>query len=134
MNSSDVLSSDSDEDHEDINLKYNLNIIVPIIWSLIILMGVVGNTTFKYFRFLKKILIKLLIFTIGNGIIIYVILKRRLYKKSCTNCYIINVAISDLCFTLICVPVTMTAYVYKEWIFGEFMCQFQNLLMFVSLF
>ena len=47
MNSSDVLSSDSDEDYEDINVKYNLNIIVPIIWSLIILMGVVGNSTVK---------------------------------------------------------------------------------------
>lgn len=64
--------------------------------------------------------------------VIYIILKRRLYRNSCTNCYIINVAIADLCFTLICVPVTMTAYIFEQWIFGEFACHFENLLMFVS--
>ena len=68
----------------------------------------------------------------GNGLIIYIILKKRLYKKSCTNCYIINVALADLCFTLICVPITMTAYIYKEWVFGDFMCHFENLIIFVS--
>lgn len=98
-----------DGEEVDINKKYYLNIIVPILWSLIIIFGV-----------------------LGNGLIIYIILKRRLYKNSCTNCYIINVAIADLCFTLICVPITMSAYIYKEWIFGEFMCQFENLLIFSS--
>ncbi len=71
-------------------------------------------------------------FLLGNGLIIYIILKRRLYKNSCTHCYIINVAIADLCFTLICVPITMSAYIYDEWIFGKFMCKFENLLMFSS--
>nr|QVK45765.1 G protein-coupled receptor [Proales similis] len=103
-----LLADDSDQT-TDINEKYKLNIIVPIAWSLIITGGV-----------------------LGNGLIIYVILKRRLYINSCTNCYILNVAIADLCFTLICVPVTMTAYTFREWIFGAFMCRFQNLLMFAS--
>ncbi|CAF0832053.1 unnamed protein product [Brachionus calyciflorus] len=98
-----------DYNSDDPNIKYKLYIIVPIIWSSIIFFGI-----------------------IGNGLIIYIILKRRLYKNSCTNCYIINVSIADLCFTLACVPVTMTAYVYNEWIFGSFWCHFQNLIMFSS--
>jgi KISS1 receptor len=110
MNISNIKNVDLNDDsltyvEEDINEKYNLHIIVPVIWSFIIVGGVVGN-----------------------GLIIYIILRRRLYKNSCPNCYIINVAIADLCFTIICVPFTMSAYIYKEWIFGEFMCSFENLV------
>ena len=43
----------------------------------------------------------------GNGLIIFIIQKRRLYKKSCTNCYILNVALADLCLTLICVIIIL---------------------------
>ena len=25
----------------------------------------------------------------------------------------------------------MTAYIYKEWVFGDFMCHFENLIIFV---
>lgn len=35
----DLLESD---EQIDINIKYRLNIIVPIIWSLIIIIGVIG--------------------------------------------------------------------------------------------
>ena len=93
----------------DLNEKYFLHIIVPILWSIIVLFGI-----------------------IGNGLVIYIIVKRNLYKNSCTNCYIINLAISDLSFNLVCVPVTMTAYISQSWILGDFLCSFQNLLMFVS--
>lgn len=94
----------------DVNYKYNLHIIVPIMWSIIVLVGVVGN-----------------------GLVLYILIKRKLLKDSCTNCYIANVAIADLSFTLIVVPITMSAYIYKDWIFGEFMCHFINLLIFSSL-
>jgi KISS1 receptor len=94
----------------DLNYKYNLHIYVPIAWSIIVLVGV-----------------------IGNGLVLYILLKRKLLKDSCTNCYIANVAIADLSFTLIVVPITMSAYIYKDWIFGEFMCHFINLLIFSSL-
>jgi KISS1 receptor len=96
----------------DVNRKYNLHIIMPTLFSLIIFFAI-----------------------IGNGTIIYLILKRRLFKKddsACTNCYIINLAISDLCFILSCAPPTMAAYMVNGWIFGKFLCQIMNFLMFVS--
>jgi hypothetical protein len=39
-------SNSNNSDYEDINQKYNLHIIVPILWSLIIIFGIIGKEYF----------------------------------------------------------------------------------------
>jgi predicted membrane-bound dolichyl-phosphate-mannose-protein mannosyltransferase len=50
------------------------------------------------------------------------IVKRR-YQKNVTNCYIMNLAITDLLFLLFSVPLTIYLGVRNVWIFGEFICK-----------
>jgi hypothetical protein len=102
-------NSQLNEEIVDINQKYKLYLIVPLIWSLFITLGL-----------------------LANSLVIYIIIKKKLFKSICTHCYFLNVAIADLCFTIVCVPITMSGYIYSYWIFGNFVCQLQNFLMFVS--
>ncbi|KAK3803752.1 hypothetical protein RRG08_029680 [Elysia crispata] len=88
-----------------------LQVLVPTIWGIIVVIGALGNT--------------IVIFTMcrrGRGI-----------PKTATNCYIINVALADLAFILIVVPLTTAAYVSDEWVYGEAMCKFQNYIIYVTL-
>lgn len=68
----------------------------------------------------------------GNFIVIYFVL---VYKRmqTMTNKFITNLAISDLLVIFICIPVTVSRYVTKEWVFGEFMCRFSSFAQGVSL-
>ncbi|RUS91764.1 hypothetical protein EGW08_000472, partial [Elysia chlorotica] len=88
-----------------------LQVLVPTIWGIIVVIGALGNT--------------IVIFTMcrrGRGI-----------PRTATNCYIINVALADLAFILIVVPLTTAAYVSDEWVYGEVMCKFQNYIIYVTL-
>ena len=88
--------------------SYNLEgIVVPVIWSILILIG-----------------------SVGNGLVVYVLL--RFGERSTTNYYIINLAVTDLAFLLICVPFTMMHYV-SHWSFGENMCKFVMYMIYVSI-
>lgn len=68
----------------------------------------------------------------GNFIVIYFVL---VYKRmqTMTNKFITNLAVSDLLVIFICIPVTVSRYVTKEWVFGEFMCRFSSFAQGVSL-
>ncbi|RNA37954.1 galanin receptor type 1-like [Brachionus plicatilis] len=68
----------------------------------------------------------------GNFIVIYFVL---VYKRmqTMTNKFITNLAVSDLLVIFICVPVTASRYMTKEWVFGEFMCRFSSFAQGVSL-
>ncbi|UJR13978.1 hypothetical protein I4U23_000981 [Adineta vaga] len=66
------------------------------------------------------------IFLIGltaNIFVIVMIIKRR-RMRTLTNRFLLNLAISDLIATLICLPPTAYHYYEKQWIFGEFLCRF----------
>ncbi|CAF0943700.1 unnamed protein product [Brachionus calyciflorus] len=81
------------------------------------------------------IIIYVLIFLIGlfgNFIVIYFVL---VYKRmqTMTNKFITNLAVSDLLVIFICIPVTASRYITKEWVFGEFMCRFSSFAQGVSL-
>ena len=59
----------------------------------------------------------------GNAIILGIGISKRKYQKNVTNCFIMNLAITDLLFLLISVPLTMYLAISNVWIFGEFMCK-----------
>ncbi|KAL4656132.1 G-protein coupled receptor 54-like [Arapaima gigas] len=74
--------------------------LVPLFFSLIMLVGLVGNS-----------------------MVIYVVSKHR-QMRTATNFYIANLAATDILFLVCCVPFTATLYPLPSWIFGDFMCKF----------
>ncbi|KAJ3593849.1 hypothetical protein NHX12_006183 [Muraenolepis orangiensis] len=87
-------------------------VIVPVIFGVIFLLGVVGNT-----------LVMVVISKIKTG-------KR---SRSTTNVFILNLSIADLSFLLLCVPFHSTIYSLPEWIFGAFICTFGHYFVMVSM-
>uniref|UniRef100_A0A3Q3E079 KISS1 receptor n=1 Tax=Hippocampus comes TaxID=109280 RepID=A0A3Q3E079_HIPCM len=79
--------------------------LVPLFFSLIMLVGLVGNS-----------------------LVIYVISKHR-QMRTATNFYIANLAATDIIFLVCCVPFTATLYPLPGWIFGNFMCKFVAFLL-----
>ena len=72
-----------------------------------------------------------LIGTIGNSLVIYVILSRQA-MRTVTNFLLLNLAIADISFLLICVPFTAHKYVSFQWVFGEFMCKIVQYFLYVT--
>lgn len=64
-----------------------------------------------------------LIGLIANIFVIVVIIKCR-RMRTLTNRFLLNLAISDLLATLICLPPTAYHHYEKRWIFGELLCRF----------
>ncbi|CAF0932325.1 unnamed protein product [Adineta steineri] len=60
---------------------------------------------------------------IGNAIVLGVGVLKQNYKKNVTNCYIMNLAITDLFFLLISVPFTTYLGAIQVWSFGQFVCK-----------
>lgn len=60
---------------------------------------------------------------IGNGIVLIVGIYKRKYRNNVTNCYIMNLSVTDFLFLLISVPLTTYLGLKKIWIFGEFLCK-----------
>ncbi|KAM6353936.1 galanin receptor type 1-like isoform 2-T2 [Alca torda] len=93
-------------------------VIVPVLFGLIFLLGMVGNT------------------------LVFVVLGRLRPggrpSRSATNIFILNLSIADFSFLLFCVPFQATIYSLPEWIFGAFFCKWVHYLamatMLVSIF
>ncbi|KAF7667202.1 hypothetical protein LDENG_00073170 [Lucifuga dentata] len=103
LNSSDVnfsLGRRGDDEEEDEHPFLTDAWLVPLFFSLIMLVGLVGNS-----------------------LVIYVISKHR-QMRTATNFYIANLAATDIIFLVCCVPFTATLYPLPGWIFGNFMCKF----------
>ncbi|KAH3862659.1 allatostatin-A receptor-like [Dreissena polymorpha] len=90
-----------------IEFEAYVRIIIPIIFGLIVLLGL-----------------------IGNSLVIFVILKNQ-QMRSTTNILILNLAIADLCFIIFCVPFTGTAYVLTIWPFGTAWCKIVQYVIYV---
>ncbi|KAM4614075.1 galanin receptor type 1-like [Discoglossus pictus] len=86
-------------------------VIIPIIFGLIFLLGIIGNT--------------LVMIVIGR------IKSRR--SRSTTNTFIVNLSIADLSFLFFCVPFQATIYSLPEWVFGAFFCKFVHYFVMVSM-
>ncbi|XP_033127533.1 G-protein coupled receptor 54-like [Anneissia japonica] len=68
---------------------------------------------------------------IGNGLVIYVIVKNKAMKTA-TNYYILNLAITDVAFLSFCAPLTAAMYISAEWLYGRFLCKFFYYMMQVT--
>ncbi|UJR21441.1 hypothetical protein I4U23_024527 [Adineta vaga] len=60
---------------------------------------------------------------LGNALVLIIGIYKRRYRKNVTNCFIMNLATTDLLFLLISVPLTSYMGMMKLWIFGEFICK-----------
>ncbi|NWI27303.1 GALR1 protein, partial [Sula dactylatra] len=92
--------------------------IVPLLFGLIFLLGIVGNA--------------LVLVVLGR--------LRPGGRPSCstTNIFILNLSIADFSFLIFCVPFQATIYSLPDWIFGAFFCKWVHYLamatMLVSIF
>ncbi|VIO92218.1 Uncharacterized protein BM_BM6455 [Brugia malayi] len=59
---------------------------------------------------------------IGNAVVVAVILQQH-SMRSVTNIYLLNLAISDLMLSVICMPPTLISSVIYCWIFGDLLCK-----------
>ncbi|TKR68263.1 hypothetical protein L596_024265 [Steinernema carpocapsae] len=59
---------------------------------------------------------------IGNSIVIVVIVQQRT-MRSITNLYLLNLAITDLLLSVVCMPPTLVSSVVYCWMFGDLMCK-----------
>ncbi|CAK9301051.1 unnamed protein product [Gordionus sp. m RMFG-2023] len=82
-----------------LNVQTLVSGIVPFIFSLIVLIGVVGNC-----------------------LVIFVVLSNR-RMQSVTNILILNLAVADLSFIVVCVPFTAMIYALFSWPFGTLACK-----------
>ena len=98
--------------------SYQLNptsVIVSVVFSLIFLLG-----------------------TIGNSLVLAVLLRSGQVGYNTTNLFILNLSVADFFFIIFCVPFQATIYSLEGWVFGSFMCKvvhfFINLTMYASSF
>ena len=77
------------------------NIIIPVIFSLVVLFG-----------------------GIGNILVIIVIFKNKDHYRNTTNLFILNLSAADVLFLTFCVPFHAVIYINQTgWPFGEVMCK-----------
>lgn len=72
-----------------------------------------------------------LIGTIGNLLVIYVILSRK-KMRTVTNLLLLNLAIADLSFVLICPPFTAYQFAASMWPLGDIACRLMHYLLNVT--
>lgn len=108
--------------------------------------GTAGNSTDKYRRIIENffalqltitepLTIVLLVLYIpvfllalsGNSLIISVIIKFKKMRRV-KNFFLVNLAVADLCITLLCMPLSVATAVDKRWYYGEFLCKSSSLL------
>nr|CAD7431986.1 unnamed protein product [Timema monikensis] len=73
--------------------------IVPVVFALIFVVGV-----------------------LGNGTLVYIFLRHR-NMRNVPNTYIFSLALGDLLVIITCVPFTSTIYTVESWPFGETICK-----------
>ncbi|XP_029653977.1 neuropeptide CCHamide-1 receptor-like [Octopus sinensis] len=97
---------DFDPSHREITPK---QIVVPILFGFVFVIGIVGN-----------------------GTLIYTVLRNR-KMRVVPNIYIVSLSCGDLLLILISVPFNSLVFILPEWPFGEVMCKINEYLQTVSL-
>jgi 7 transmembrane receptor (rhodopsin family) len=65
---------------------------------------------------------------VGNLLVIIVVVRNRT-MRSTTNALIVSLAVADLVFIVICVPLTALSYTQAPWVFGRVVCRlYQNVI------
>lgn len=76
-----------------------LNIVLIVLYSVIFITGLLGNT-----------------------FVIFIIVKFK-SMRTVTNYFLMNLTVGDIFVILICIPITLGQSVYKKWIYGEVLCK-----------
>ncbi|KAM3844531.1 galanin receptor type 2 [Vipera latastei] len=87
-----------------------ISVIIPLVYSLIFLIGTVGNS------------------------LVLAVLLRNGQVTSTTNLFILNLGVADLCFIVFCVPFQATIYSLDDWIFGPFMCKAVHFFIYLTMY
>lgn len=108
------VTADSDNFSQETELvnktrSYGDAVVVPMIWSVMLAVGLVGN-----------------------GLVLYVMVRHA--ERQTTNCFIANLALSDLTFLAVVIPMTMMHYIFHTWPMGAFMCRFNYYMTYVSIY
>ncbi|XP_025096379.1 G-protein coupled receptor 54-like isoform X1 [Pomacea canaliculata] len=98
-------SSPTSDDH---SYQQSAAVVVKGLWTSIIVVG-----------------------ALGNGLVIYTM--GRHGERSATNCYIINLAVSDFAVLTVVVPFTMAMFTSYDWLYGVVMCKVTVYLIYVML-
>lgn len=95
---------------------------------------IAGNQVPLYLKMLASIFYTIsMILGIGGNALVLLIFMFYNRVKTVTNFFIINLAINDLIFALLCIPSTfITAYLIQYWPMPQFMCVFLNYMQNVS--
>lgn len=98
------------------------------------------STFIKYWRIANVVLYVVIFVTsaLGNGLVCFIIIRRR-SMKSVVNYLILNLAIADLIFTCVCIPLDIPVQQMNYvWPYGGFMCKFiyplQTQILFASVY
>ena len=68
----------------------------------------------------------------ANGVTVTVIVTRRARRRSPTNVLLLNLALADLAFLVVCVPFTAVKYAAASWPLGDAACRVANYLLYVT--
>ncbi|XP_045124465.1 LOW QUALITY PROTEIN: allatostatin-A receptor-like [Portunus trituberculatus] len=95
-------------DEPEFEYAFIVAIVVPIIFGIIVLVGLFGNTL----------------------VVIVIIANKQM--RSTTNYLIFSLAMADLLFIVFCVPFTASDYILPSWPFGSIWCQTVQYLTYVT--
>ncbi|XP_053132721.1 galanin receptor 2b-like [Hemicordylus capensis] len=87
------------------------SILVPVIFSLIFLLG-----------------------TVGNSLVLAVLLRNGQMGHNSTNLFILNLSLADFFFIIFCVPFQATIYSLEGWVFGSFMCKTVHFFIYLTMY
>ncbi|CAF0813553.1 unnamed protein product [Adineta steineri] len=68
---------------------------------------------------------------LGNSLVIFVAIR---FEKlsNVTNCFIVNLAVTDIVFLAFCMPLLVVQYTLEHWYFNQTFCKLLNFISFVS--
>ncbi|XP_036389717.1 galanin receptor 2a [Megalops cyprinoides] len=87
------------------------SVIISLVFSLIFLVG-----------------------TVGNSLVLAVLLRNGQMNTKTTNLFILNLGIADLCFIVFCVPFQATVYTMDEWVFGALVCKAVHFVIYLTMY
>ncbi|VDP07093.1 unnamed protein product [Soboliphyme baturini] len=93
---------------EALAFEEKIGIIVPTFFALIVFVGLTGN------------------------VLVILVVAINPTMRNSTNMLIVNLALADLLFLLLCVPFTATDYATSVWVFADFWCSILQYLQNVS--
>ncbi|KAI3365705.1 hypothetical protein L3Q82_010148, partial [Scortum barcoo] len=72
--------------------------------------------------------------TVGNSLVIAVLLRNGQTNTKTTNLFILNLGLADLSFIVFCVPFQATIYTLDEWVFGPLLCRLVHFFIFLTMY